>query len=262
MKIPAELDELMWTLAEVDDPAAIDEFGERHPELRGELVKRLQMVRGLRGARPRHPLASPDVAFRPSANAPRYAPTPRWLAPAAAVFVLGSVVFATVAVTTYINRQNQTARTQPSEPANPTDTNSAVTSSSTGNPDSNSTTAGPEQQPPQNPPIEQPKAPGPFDRPITVVASRISLSQALDLIARQAGVTLTSAPGMPDFEIAADYRNVSTIVILQDLGRNFGFTPMIQSEREALLIPATDPGAPESPRPITGTSSPIDPGTR
>ena len=56
MKLPREIDELMWDVAERDDNETLDQFVERYPEFRSELAKRLQMVRGLRGSRPTRPM--------------------------------------------------------------------------------------------------------------------------------------------------------------------------------------------------------------
>jgi hypothetical protein len=46
--IPKEIDELMWTLAENNDPAAIDDFGIRYPSLREEMLKRMRTIRALK----------------------------------------------------------------------------------------------------------------------------------------------------------------------------------------------------------------------
>ncbi len=258
--LPPEIDELMWTIAESDDIAAIDEFGDRYPAYRGELGKRLQMVRSLRGARPQAAKAKAQTKrFVPSSTGVVYREQSRWMMPTAAVFVLMSVVFATYAVTTYAQRGQPKPTEVVQQPITAPDPTESV--AGTGEP------LTPPISTAQNDPVTPPPAadrPNPFDQPVTVVADRISLANALNLIARQIGVTLTSAPGMPDVEIAVDYRNVAASQVLADLGRNFGFTPMIQSEREALLIPAVDPTNGDSPRPPSGSSAEFDltgPGT-
>ena len=44
-KVAPEIDSQMWTVAEDGNERAIDEFGDRHPELRSELLHRMDMVK-------------------------------------------------------------------------------------------------------------------------------------------------------------------------------------------------------------------------
>jgi len=244
--IPPEIDELMWSIAESDDSAAIEDFGDRYPSFRPEMAKRLQMVRSLRGARPQAAEPKPKrKPFVPSRESVPYREPGRWMMPVAAGFVLVSVVFATYAVTIYTQRQKpDTAVTQPVHT-----TTTAPAAQELAPEVTVPTVQTPRNSAGNTPPVAEVS---PFDRPVTLVADQISLANALNLIARQIGVTLSSAPGMPDIDIAADYRNVPARQVLEDLGRNFGFTPLIQSEREALLIPAVDPNPGDGPRPPSG----------
>jgi hypothetical protein len=89
-------------------------------------------------------------------------------------------------------------------------------------------------------PASRPVATTSFDRKITVEFDRALLSQVLEDVALKGGVRLQAGPGMPDLEIEAKYYRLPVITILNDLGRNFGFTPMKQTDSEALLIPAVD----------------------
>src|SRR5687767_9309135 len=95
-KIAPELDELMWTLAERRDTAALDEFVERHPHLKGEMGKRLALTNSLRGAySDAKPTSIPR--FRPSPL-----PAPIWTRPlalAAATVLLGAFAFGSFVVT-------------------------------------------------------------------------------------------------------------------------------------------------------------------
>ncbi len=252
-KYPEEIDELMWMLAESDDDAAIEEFGSRYPNYRGELAQRMQMVRGLRGSRPKaEPVVHKVKRFTPSTPETKVGGPSRWTMSAAAVFVLASLCFATYAVTNYYNQSNR----KPEIVVNNLPPDSAPPDQVT---ESNLPGGQPETQPNKGLGNQESITPEtyvePFDRPVTLVAARISLANALNLIAQQIGVTLTSAPGMPDVEIAADYRNMTARSVLEDLGKNFGFTPMIQSPREALLIPSTDPAGGDSPRPPNGSAA-------
>lgn len=253
-KYPEEIDELMWTLAESDDDAAIEEFGERYPNFRSELAQRMQMVRGLRGSRPKaEPVKHKAKRFTPTAPENKVSVPSRWTMTAAAVFVLASLCFATYAVTNYYNQANRKPDVvvnnnlpPDSTPQDPVTENNLPDNQPEATPNKG---YGNQESITSEPYVE------PFDRPVTLVATRITLANALNLIASQIGVTLTSAPGMPDIEIAADYRNVTARHVLEDLGKNFGFTPMVQSPREALLIPSTDPSGGDSPRPPNGSAA-------
>ena len=46
--IPREIDELMWTIAEGTDHSAIEAFGDRYPNLREELLRRIRTVNALK----------------------------------------------------------------------------------------------------------------------------------------------------------------------------------------------------------------------
>ncbi|MCH8979010.1 MAG: hypothetical protein IH945_07175, partial [Armatimonadetes bacterium] len=92
MKLPREIDELMWDVAERDDNDTLDQFVERYPEFRSELAKRLQMVRGLRSSRPTRPMPK----FVPNQTVRNLGPS-RLVVTGVAGLVIVSVVFATYA---------------------------------------------------------------------------------------------------------------------------------------------------------------------
>ena len=52
MRIPREIDELMWEVAEHNDQKMIDDFGSPYPDYRVELSKRIKIVTDLKGSRP------------------------------------------------------------------------------------------------------------------------------------------------------------------------------------------------------------------
>lgn len=232
-QVPAEINDLMWQIAESMDDAAIEQFVERYPDYRAELMSRLTMVRGIKGSRPVQ--VSSKSRFLPSPQRLNTAP-PRWAAFTAVVFLVAAGVFATLGTLRFIESQN--------EPA-------AIA----GTGDLKNITAGPsqntiqQQAPPINegsdpannqPPLQAISA---MDKPVTIVAKNISLDSALNDIAMQAGIRLESAPGMPDIIIALDFREVPALEVLKALGSSFGFTPMIQTPTSALLIPARDPSS-------------------
>ena len=71
-KIPQEIDQLMWSVAEEGSVNALNEFEQRYPEHKFELARRLTMVRELKGAKK----GKPEVVVR----APRFQPRPHTFA--------------------------------------------------------------------------------------------------------------------------------------------------------------------------------------
>ena len=67
-QIPADIDALMWSVAESGDAQAIEEFGVRHSQHRLELLKRMDMVRQLKGAKPEQIFAGTPPKFSPKEN--------------------------------------------------------------------------------------------------------------------------------------------------------------------------------------------------
>ena len=69
----------------------------------------------------------------------------------------------------------------------------------------------------------------------------------LDEISRQSGLRLQLAPDMPNPDVQAFYDKMPALAILKDLGSRYGFSAFTQSNDQVLLVPATDPNAPEPP---------------
>ena len=87
-RVPESVDELMWLVAEQNEPAAIEAFDRRYPEFRKEMMARLEMVRGMRAARPAAVRSIP--VFQPTVRTVRPFGLPRWaLAGAASVLFFG-----------------------------------------------------------------------------------------------------------------------------------------------------------------------------
>jgi hypothetical protein len=53
---------------------------------------------------------------------------------------------------------------------------------------------------------------------------------------------LEIAPGMPNPELVADFRDASGMEMLMELGPRFGFTAFNQGDNRVLIIPALDAG--------------------
>lgn len=235
--IPPEINDLMWQIAESQDDKAIEQFHERYPAYRAELMSRMTMVRGIKGSRPVE--IKSKTRFLPTPQRLNSDP-PRWVAFVAATFLLAAGVFATLGTLRFVESQN----------APPTVVSGGLDNISASNGTTGSTNVQPENTDKPDATVpdvgdEQPVKPAsPMDKRVTIVAKNISLDNALNDIAVQAGIRLESAPGMPDIIIQLDFRDIPALEVLQALGRSFGFTPMIQTPNSALLIPARDPNSP------------------
>lgn len=262
MKVPPEIDTLMWDVAESNSTETIDEFGARYPEYKMELVRRLKMVRELKGARPAAK-AAPKV-FVPAPIIDEKLPSNfnlnfNW--GLAAAIGAGSIVCAFAGIGIYKiltpDRpvvQNETPITQPrlSKPNEPD--NEKLEDKTWINPDLRTTDVPqPTNTAPTNP---QPKTA--FERIVTLQYEDAPLGDVLADLAVKAGVRLQAAPGMPNPRVRAFYENLPAITILNDLGRTAGFTPMVQSDVEALLIPAFDKNKPPAAATTGGFAGTIE----
>lgn len=246
-RIDPSVDELMWLIAEQREVAAVDAFNLRYPEHRSEMMKRLEMVRELRGARPAGGL--PSFQQRQV----RQLGPPRWAVALGACGVLATVALGSYFVTRSL-ASHQTEKpslvapidTSPPQPTSIVRETNELPSKApiVGHPG-----PGDEQAIRQSPPPA-------YGRPVTLRLERVRLSEALRLIAQGSGVRIEVAPGTPDPEIACDYRDVPALLLLRDMGRTLGFTPLDQGDGSVLIIPAVDPSnnASASPAPTEGGS--------
>ncbi len=246
MKVPPHIDELMWQIAEADDTSAYAEFEARYPEFIAEMSKRAELVRGLKGSRPAKAVRKRE-RFMPSRRV-QPTPVPAWALGIDAVAAMAGVAFATYGVAKFVesrNPQQPTIIVQQPPQNPPQNVNLPTNSNQTPKPETNPTTPLPPEEPLK-----------PFDTPVTVIANQTTLQEALYSVATQAGVTIELAPNFPDLDISIDYRGVKAIDVLNDMGRNFGFTPFVQTDTSALLIPALENKPPGfEPKPLTGGSN-------
>jgi hypothetical protein len=232
-------DELMWLVAESGDDQAVQELVSRRPDLRSEVLRRASMIAELRRSRPEIGDFQRVPAF--TSDVPAWRSRPKW----GRLLLLGLPAFAIAA--TLVVGPKILGRTEGET------TDSSVASTGGLSPEAvkglppnpyepliledgktGEATAGPDDVPPIGA-VREPK--------ITLHAERITLAEALQKIAAQAGLQLEVAPGLPDFEITAHYANVSAREALEDLGKNFGFTVFDQGDRSLLIIPAVDRSA-------------------
>ena len=246
-RIPPEIEEALWTVAESNDPRAVEEFGARYPAFRQELVQRIQMVRRLRASRPSS--EAPAMRFRP---APMRA-SRRWPA-----FALGGLLFASLAwgaVSITSGGRATTHRPQTEEAVTALQDTAPERGRTSGlslAPGDKTQQAVPDA--PQTKVQEVPEAPAadPFERPVSVDFERTRLTAVLREIGRQAKLRLEIAPGLEDIEVQARYAHMSAKEALRDLGDNFGFTVVVQEGEHALVIPALD----DRERPTGGSVPP------
>jgi hypothetical protein len=247
-RIPKVVDELMWRVAESADPEAAREFGDRYPGFVGELERRIAMVDSLRGSRPR--TSTPRFAY-PSAPVSQGWPRSAW--------AVSGALAAALAFAAFLSVRPPERPVQPPEAPTATTAGRAQPSPTRGSsmegvvPDA---AAGGQPQPYQPAPPARTAPASPFETLVSLDASSIRLSQAIQAIAQQASLVIEVAPGFQDETIEARYAGVTAKQALDDLGQNFGFTVIVQQGRNALLIPALDPNRPPASLPDGSYSLP------
>ncbi len=220
------VDELMWLIAETSNHAAVEEFIKRHPEHRLEMLKRMNLVNDMRGARPTQ--SEGAAHFTPRADIRALAnPRPRWELIGGGFAIFASAVF--VAYTMAPNRTPKAELPQSSP---------AVTAT---------TVPDPRQDPGYNPdqnvvpptPIA-PSRPPAYTLPVTIEGDSISLVVVLNEISRQTNLNIEMGPGMPNAVVSVNYIGRTAMDVLRDLGQKLGFTVFDQQANSVLLIPAVD----------------------
>ncbi|MCX7800318.1 MAG: hypothetical protein N2109_08260 [Fimbriimonadales bacterium] len=220
-RIPREIDQLMWALAEQPDPAALEEFQRRHPAYVGELGRRIAMVRSLKGCQP---LGQAPPPFQPRQVAE---PRPRWVLAAAFGSVLVALCFASyLAANWYLGRSVPPAEPRVEQPAVAPPRLPEVV-----------------YAPPRRFEAPQPALPTSETEllpPLSVRLRDVPLSVALRAIAEQAGLRVTLAPGFErlDATVDVDLAETKPMDAFAILGRRYGFTAFYQGNREVLVIPA------------------------
>ncbi len=231
------LDDLMWLIADEGDHTAVDAFIKRHPEHRAELIKRVNMVRDMRGAKPQEVSTGAPAKFRPTGEVRRLtsrpAPTLRWAAAGASMLAIGWASFFAVSQFTKPAREPEVVVTMNAEKAAP-NTDTAPTYG-----DPNANVVPPSQPPPAS------KSPG--ERAFSIESEGIDLITLLNLITQQTQLRIELGPGIENATISARYLSLPAISVLRDLGQKLNFTVFEQEPGHVLLIPAVDPNVIEAP---------------
>ena len=232
-RIPREIDGLIWQLTEEGTPAALDQFRARYPDYSAVLDQRLDMVKRLKKS---VPAAKPEARprFRPQARVVER--EFRWSVPVV-LLAFGAIA---VAAYTAISSNSQSAKTiqatpkvapkplaqgfvPPAEPVVTKETSPPAA------PVKEKPAADPEQEIPA------------YLQPQTLAIRGAKLSSVLRAVAGQGKFGITIGPGMADPTITVDYRGQNSIEILEDLGRQYAFTPFDQGDGSVVIIPARDP---------------------
>lgn len=233
-KIAPEVEELMWTLAEHRDPDAIDEFGQRYPDLRGELGKRLALTTSLVGARITG--SSEIPRFRPKAL-----PPPIWTRPAAiagagvalACLAFGSYYLTSALATPRVSeRPPVVIQQQPDAPREAQDRGGPKVLPDGRLPQGGAapgTTAGSIAELPKH------------LRPQTLSIKSGRFQDVIALLGQYCGLQI-EMPDMPaelaDALVEASYQDMAPIAMLEDLGAKHGFSAFYEGGNKILLVPA------------------------
>ena len=242
-RIPSEIDSLMWAIAERPDDAAIDEFGQRFPNYRQELGKRLAMVRALKGAKSAA-TSMPDTGWRPNRVSWHRATGTRfgWVLAGAG---LAAVAFASYAGFSLLSTRQIEIPPTPALPSAPPAVPDRIVYRETPRP----------PVPPPQPAPRQAQPRPPWEQPISVQMEGVPLEVALQAVAQKGGLRLEIAPGLSDVLIVLDYRESRPIDILRDMGPRFGFTALPQGQNEVLIVPVLP--EPTVPNPGDVPSDPL-----
>ncbi len=194
-RIPPEIDEMLWATAESSEERVVQEFERRYPQYRAELARRRAMLEALRKARPRE---FPTRRVSPLARdrtPPRISLLRFWWVPVAAVFLVG------VAVASYW----LTKGIIPSPASQAPEREALSLPSVSPSPSEKREEMQPVPQAPRNA-----QAPGSVPRPFTPApdAPRVvlplkgmSLHRALEEVSRQAKITVTIMPDVPEMTL-------------------------------------------------------------
>lgn len=242
-RIPADIDALMWSVAESGDHVAIDDFEKRFPEFRGELGGRLAMVRGLRKSKPTHAEPAYQVPRFVLRNPPVVDRRPIWTAAmlgGLAVVAFGSYLVVlnlpkTPAAAPTVPQQGQGSILDPRQPAgnNPEVGEPGQVEPETMNPTQQGQSGG-------GATTTAPPAEMPWDKPQSIEIQEAPLDDVLKMIAGTCALELEIGPGMPNPTVSVKFTNKTGLEMLRELGRLHGFTPLSQGRGRVLVIPALE----------------------
>ena len=246
MTIPPDIDEIMWTIAEQDDPNAVHQFVHRYPKYADELYHRLKSIDALKASGKAIPAANVPIFRNLEVPKPNYT-MPIVISSVALVVLSGVAYFAGRG-----NSESGSGNVNPAVVTNPmtnpvtnpaagTQEPGVVFSPPTGQ---NSSSVSGNQLPynQQAPLVQQPNvAPEVPKTPLkSLHLESAKLYAAIMLVAESGGFTVNIAPGLPNPEVKLDYDNMTAFQMLQELGKTYAFTPLMDGERQILILPVRD----------------------
>jgi hypothetical protein len=250
-QIPQDIDRTLWAIAESNDVRAIDEFGERYPAYKAELVARINLVRTLKADRPYREAPYLHLPQR-GARQPRFG---RGVGLALAGAVMATLAFATIVTVKPWSRP----AAPPQQAPVPIDV--TPPKRDTGDLKVDERWVMPKHGQDSQEPLKQEvksEPATPMERLVQIDRENVKLSQVLNEIAQQSKLRIEVAPGTEDVLVSAKYLGVSAQDALTDLGQNFGFTPVQQEENHILIVPALDPSRSPVTVPQGSFSEPSD----
>lgn len=243
MNIAPEVDKLMWSVAESGDARAIEDFVRRFPELKHELSKRAYLVGGLRDAKSLHLNIPPRPAFVPNAKGGGSV-VPRGKS-AIALSLVAGIAFAGV---TYLKLQSTGAPVGQTPVVSGGAIRTCDTDARHSIPHRHSMTMV-EPTVVQSPePIEDiahrpyprtvpQKNAGAREKTDDVTLKQAPLQAAIHVVATHFGLSVETAPDLPNPSVDLEYHGQTGSQILQDMGKRYGFNVVEEGTNKYLLLP-------------------------
>jgi hypothetical protein len=224
----------MWAIADQDDPNAVFEFEKRYPRYANELFRRLKAVDALKASGKTLPSASVPVFKNVSAPKPNYGlPV---LLTSAAILAVSVFAFFTGSISSRSETQSGSEKlVETTAPKLEIQMSSELPKQPTLVPRQPVQPYIPQPQPIQAAPIEPSGS-----KEIEMHLESAPLHAAIQLIAQAGKLKVTIAPGLANPNIKIDYDKMTALQMLQALGKDYAFTPLMDGEREILVLPARD----------------------
>ncbi len=226
MPIPPDIDELMWAIAENDTPDAVYDFEHRFPKYQQELMRRIKTVQALKA----------QGKTVPSREIPVFQARPitvdrkpiHWLGYAAVcIAVISTAVLAAT-------RNQPTIEPKPA----PVNTKRVATPDVPLLPRTNPVT--PQAVPPVDPAKNPPPAPKNDTKKYDAIMEVAKLHSAIQLIGEIAHVNITIAPGLENPDVQLNFTQMTAMEMLTALGKDYAFTPIVNGEKDILILPVKD----------------------
>jgi len=256
MRIPKDVEQLMWLIAESGDSNAAQEFERRFPDYRFELMRRMSTVKSLKASKPHDSISVPTFALKQ--DRVRSAPPRAFMV---GVFALGLGVFAfgSFAITKQLMPPPAkpavsveepapkvtlvTPKSQPVYSENPPGISFQPQGQANNGTNQGSRSLLPTDEQPTSPAQIQSQAL--YNQPRDLSIEGAPLRSVIEMIARASGLQVDIMPNANagpsvDFDkvISVDFRQVSGIDMLRQLANDHHFTLSPQGEGSFLLIPS------------------------